>query len=117
MSDWLTVADLRVHLELPEGTPADGSDMETRMTTAVEAATETIDDQTGTAWADEDVLPAVVKQAGLLQAARLFKRQSATFGIAQVGTIDGGQGMRLLARLDPDVELLLAAYLANYSTL
>jgi len=41
---------------------------------------------------------------------RLYKRQEATFGIAQVGTADGGQGMRLLAKLDPDAEALLADY-------
>lgn len=49
-------------------------------------------------------VPAQVQQATLLQAARIFKRSDAPFGIA--GTPDIGQ-MRLLARLDPDVAVLL----------
>lgn len=53
--------------------------------------------------------PTTVKQACLIQAFRLFKRATeAPMGIAGMG-IDGG-GMRLMAKLDPDVELLVKAY-------
>lgn len=117
MSEWLAVEDLRIHLELPEASVPADSEIETRMQNALNAAMEKIDERTSTSWDDEDVLPAVIREAGLLQAARLFKRQSATFGIATVGTIDGGSGMRLLARLDPDVELLLEDYPPSYAAL
>lgn len=49
--------------------------------------------------------PEVVVQATLIQAARLFKRKDAPFGVA--GSPDLGSEVRLLARLDPDVEKLL----------
>ena len=117
MAEWLEVDDLRVHMNLPDASVADGSNIETRMHDALNAAMEVIDHRTVTSWDDEDVLPAVVRQAGLIQAARFFKRDAAPLGIATVGTIDGGQGMRLLSRLDPDVEVLLAEYLEDYSTL
>lgn len=51
-------------------------------------------------------VPDEVVQATLLQAARIWKRtREAPFGIAGLN-LDGG-GMRLLAKLDPDVELLV----------
>lgn len=49
-------------------------------------------------------VPSQVKQACLIQAARFFKRKDAPFGIQEFP--DAG-GMRLLDRLDPDVQLLL----------
>lgn len=107
MPSWLAVEDLRIHLALPTDAIPEDSDIETRAQDALNAAMELIDSTTGHTWDDEDSLPARVREAGLLQAGRLFKRQSAPLGIAQVGTADGGQGMRLLAKLDPDVELLL----------
>lgn len=54
-------------------------------------------------WPD---VPPVVVQAALLQASRLAQRRNAAFGIATVPGLEGG-GMRLLAKLDADVELLL----------
>jgi hypothetical protein len=53
--------------------------------------------------------PAEVRQATVLQAARLAQRRNAQFGVAVVPGMDG-TGMRLLAKLDADVELLLAPY-------
>lgn len=50
-------------------------------------------------------VPAEVKQAALIQAARFFKRKDAPFGIA--GSPEFGSELRLLNRLDPDVQLLL----------
>ncbi len=58
-------------------------------------------------------VPKPVVQATALQAARLFKRQDAPFGVAPVPAFDG-TGMRLLAKLDADVELLLRPYQRVY---
>ncbi len=52
--------------------------------------------------------PAAVKHATLIQASRLWKRKDAPFGVA--GSVEFGSELRLLARLDPDVETLLRAY-------
>jgi len=54
-------------------------------------------------------IPSQVTEACLIQASRIQKRKDAPFGIADVPSIDGG-GMRLSARLDPDVELLLKPF-------
>jgi len=55
-------------------------------------------------------IPPAVRQATLLQASRLAQRRNAAFGIAQVPGFDGNTGMRLLSKLDADVELLLDPY-------
>lgn len=54
------------------------------------------------------VAPAPVKHATLIQASRLWKRKDAPFGVA--GSVEFGSEVRLLARLDPDVETLLRPY-------
>lgn len=53
-------------------------------------------------------VPTSVKQACLIQAARFFVRRDAAFGIA--GSPELGTEVRLLARLDPDVALMLQGY-------
>lgn len=50
-------------------------------------------------------VPDVVRQASLIQAARFFVRRDSAYGVA--GSPDLGSEVRLLARLDPDVALLL----------
>jgi hypothetical protein len=50
-------------------------------------------------------VPSVVVQATLIQASRFFKRRDAPFGIA--GSPDMGSELRLLAKVDPDVQLVL----------
>ena len=62
-----------------------------------------------TGWFGWPRTPAAVVQAEILQAARLHQRRNAQFGVATVPGLDGS-GMRLLAKLDADVELLLAPY-------
>ncbi|NBW14223.1 MAG: hypothetical protein EBR82_40115 [Caulobacteraceae bacterium] len=52
-------------------------------------------------------IPAAVAQACLLQTVRIHSRRSVPFGVA--GSPDGGI-IRLLSRLDPDVELMLRPY-------
>jgi hypothetical protein len=54
-------------------------------------------------------VPDAVVQATVLQAARLAQRRNAQFGVAPVPGMDG-TGMRLLAKLDADVELLLQPF-------
>lgn len=52
--------------------------------------------------------PAPVKHAVLIQASRLFKRKDAPFGVA--GSVEFGSEIRLLAKLDPDVESLVRPF-------
>lgn len=53
-------------------------------------------------------VPVAVQQATLLQASRLFKRRDAPFGVA--GSPELGSELRLLAKVDPDVEVVLGPY-------
>lgn len=53
-------------------------------------------------------VPTAIHQACLLQASRLLSRRDAPFGVA--GSPETGSEIRLLARLDPDVELLVRPY-------
>jgi hypothetical protein len=50
-------------------------------------------------------VPAEVRQAALIQSIRLMQRRHSPYGIA--GSPEQGSEMRLLSRLDPDVENLL----------
>lgn len=58
------------------------------------------------------VAPTPVKQATLIQASRIWKRKDAPFGVA--GSVEFGSEMRLLSKLDPDVEMLLRPYRRNW---
>lgn len=51
--------------------------------------------------------PSIVVQAALIQAGRFFSRRNAPFGVA--GSPDAGSEMRLLARLDPDVDMMVSS--------
>ncbi len=53
-------------------------------------------------------VPATIVQATLLQASRLVKRRDAPFGVA--GSPEMGNELRLLAKLDPDVEVMIRPY-------
>jgi hypothetical protein len=53
-------------------------------------------------------VPKTVKAATLLQANRFFKRTDAPFGVA--GSPESGSEMRLLAKVDPDVDVMLRRY-------
>ena len=54
-------------------------------------------------------VPRAIQQACLLQASRFLARREAPFGIA--GSPEQGSEMRLLARVDPDVAVLLTRYI------
>lgn len=53
-------------------------------------------------------VPTPVKQATLLQASRFLKRKDAPFGVA--GSPDAGSELRLLAKVDPDVAVILGPF-------
>lgn len=59
------------------------------------------------------VTPVPVKQATELQASRFFGRRNAPFGVA--GSPELGSEMRLLAKVDPDVAVILGDYLRWWS--
>lgn len=66
---------------------------------------------TGWGWTD---FPDTVVQASLLQASRLVKRKDSPFGIA--GSPAEGNALRLLARLDPDVAVLVQDFRRAHRT-
>lgn len=53
-------------------------------------------------------IPEGIEQATAIQAGRLVKRRDALFGVA--GSPEAGSEVRLLARLDPDVAVLVQVY-------
>jgi len=69
---------------------------------------ETLDGITVTAKFGWSAVPVAVQQAALVQSSRLFKRKDAPFGIA--GSPELGSELRLLAKVDPDVAVVLSPY-------
>lgn len=61
-------------------------------------------------WTDP---PNTIVHANLIQAARFLKRRDAPFGVA--GSPEMGNELRLLAKLDPDVALMVAAFKRNWA--
>ncbi len=57
-------------------------------------------------WGYAAAIPGTVSQACLLQASRIFARRLSPYGVA--GSPDLGSEIRLLAKVDPDVAVLLA---------
>lgn len=64
---------------------------------------------TGT-WGFGADVPAPVREATLLQAARLYKRKDAPFGVA--GNAEHGQ-LQTISRVDPDVKALIEPFIRN----
>lgn len=62
-----------------------------------------------TAWFGWPATPHGIQEATLLQASRFYRRREAPLGISQVPSADGA-GMRLLSKLDADVELMITSY-------
>lgn len=58
-------------------------------------------------------VPAGIKQATMLQASRFVARRESPYGIA--GSPDVGSELRLLSKLDPDVEVSIAPYRRTWS--
>jgi hypothetical protein len=57
-------------------------------------------------WGYAAAIPRSVYQACILQASRIFTRKNSPYGVA--GSPDLGSELRLLAKVDPDVAVLLA---------
>ncbi len=57
-------------------------------------------------------VPPEVRQATLIQALRLHQRRHSPFGVA--GSPEVGSELRLLSRLDPDVEALVRPYVRGW---
>lgn len=57
-------------------------------------------------WGYAAAVPAQVRQACILQASRIFARRLSPYGIA--GSPEMGSELRVLAKVDPDVAVLLA---------
>lgn len=53
-------------------------------------------------------IPGTITEATKLQTSRFFKRSDAPFGVA--GSPDSGSEMRLLAKVDPDVAVMVADF-------
>lgn len=59
------------------------------------------------------VVPVTIKEATLLQATRFFKRRDAPFGVA--GSPEVGSELRLLAKVDPDVAVMVGDYVRRWA--
>ena len=90
----------------PRNAAADGRPY-TRLAYAVGAVPDDLEVPFTLRWGWTEV-PAAVKVAARLQGSRLVTRRDSPYGIA--GSPDSGTEMRLLARLDPDVSVMLAPY-------
>jgi hypothetical protein len=55
-----------------------------------------------------DAVPTTITYASMLQASRFLKRRDAPFGVTGSGEL--GNEMRLLAKVDPDVAVMVGAY-------
>lgn len=73
---------------------------------AITAASAVIDQFTDNPFTED--IPAAITYACILQAARLVKRKDAIFGV--LGSPEMGGEIRLLAKLDPDVQVLVRPY-------
>ena len=102
MATYASLAELKAQLHIPD------ANEDAQLTLALEAATEAIDLAMGTTGAQLAPVPAMVKLATEIQAARWYKRPDAPFGV--VGSAEFGNFARLQQQLDPDVEVLLSGY-------
>jgi hypothetical protein len=65
-------------------------------------------------------VPDTVKNATLMQASRYFKRKDAPFGVLgapEFGSEAGANAARLMARIDPDVAVMLNDYRRRWAVL
>lgn len=99
MATYATLAELKTFVR-----SADTSD-DALLTELLQAATDAVDFACGTTAAQFSPVPKPVSIATKLQASRWYKRRDAPFGVA--GSPELGSELRLLPKLDPDVEVLL----------
>lgn len=103
MADYATVEELRSYLRITD------EDDDAQLGLAISAASRVIDRYTNQTF-ESDEIPDAVKLACLLQASRFFIRKNAPFGVA--GSPQDGSEIRLLARLDPDVLVMLGPFIS-----
>lgn len=99
------------HQLAPLNAPAESRPWETlliRPSSAVQPTDPLVDQVRVTARYGWSSIPTPVTQACLLQASRVISRRDAPFGVA--GSPDAGSEMRLLAKVDPDVAVILRSY-------
>jgi hypothetical protein len=126
VADYATIEQLKAFIRMN----ADDATDDELLTLVLAAATEAIDvwcntsfprpaveevvadEDNGIYWSPalpaDDAVPDGVVLACLLQASRWYKRRDAPFGIA--GSDLMGAAMRLAAKVDPDVAVLLSTY-------
>lgn len=98
--DYATIEDLKTYLRI-----SDTAD-DAILALSITAASRAIDRSCNQTF--EETVPDSIKLACLLQASRFFIRREAPFGIA--GSPEAGSELRLLAKVDPDVEVILGPY-------
>ena len=113
IDDLMTVTGLIVTVDVTETTYTlhpSNADLDGRPWTQIvlDGGTCTEDGVSVTAQFGWTAVPDAVKQATLLQASRFFKRRDAAFGVA--GSPELGSELRLLAKVDPDVDVVLGPY-------
>ena len=110
MATYATLAELKIFMRTTD--TADDA----LLTLALQAATDAIDEACGTTVVQFSPVPSSVKLATELQASRWAKRRDAPFGVA--GSPELGSELRILAKLDPDVQILLGGQgeLTRYGT-
>lgn len=93
----------------PRNAPADGRPWTRLDFTGADVEVSTLLDgvEVTALWGWTEV-PDAVREATLLQASRLLVRRDSPYGVA--GSPEAGSEVRLLARLDPDVEVAIAPY-------
>lgn len=102
--DYATVEELASYARITDD--ADNAEL----ALAISAASRVIDRYCSRSFGeDEEEIPSAVKQACLIQASRFFTRRYAPFGVA--GSPDSGSEIRLLAKVDVDVAVILGPYI------
>lgn len=101
MAEYATLAELKHFLR--RDTEVEDAD-DDLLTIALTAAQNLINTHCNQVFVDP--IPEAVKMATMIQASRLYHRRDTPYGVA--GSPEMGNELRLLSRLDPDVQLLLS---------
>jgi hypothetical protein len=102
MADYATVNELASYMRITDDADDD------QLALAISAASRVIDRYINQSF-EADAIPDAVKAACLIQASRFFTRRYAPFGVA--GSPDSGSEIRLLAKVDADVAVILGPFI------
>lgn len=102
------LSELYLWLGRPEPGEDETDDLAELMQTCLNAAAAVISGIVGDL--ESSTVPAGVNTATLIQAARFFKRRDSPYGVA--GSPEMGSELRLQAKLDPDVYVMIKPYRA-----